>query len=198
MRIFVTVGNARQPFDRLLRGLDEALRGRDDVEGMIQHGTSKVRIAQPRLEHRAVLARPEVDAWIARAEVLVTHAGLGSLAAAIRAGHRPIVMPRLGRLGEHVNDHQLELCEELGERGLIQVATDVRQLRRALESGPTRIRAASTRRASGLDRVAEAIESARGRYRGSLLVRGLARLGPSPERLQILAPGSTRDGREPR
>ena len=50
----------------------------------------------------------------------------GSLA--LRAGHRPIVMPRLGHLGEHVDDHQLQLWQALADLDLIAPIGEGRQL----------------------------------------------------------------------
>lgn len=51
--------------------------------------------------------------YVAEAEVLVLHAGAGSILHAVNAGKCPIVMPRLARFGEHVNDHQLEFASAL-------------------------------------------------------------------------------------
>jgi hypothetical protein len=36
----------------------------------------------------------------------------------------PVVMPRLQRFGEHVNDHQLELCDALASEGRAIVVGD--------------------------------------------------------------------------
>lgn len=53
------------------------------------------------------------------ADVIVTHAGVGSALAAIRAGHRAVYVPRRARHGEHVDDHQVEMARELDRRGLV-------------------------------------------------------------------------------
>jgi UDP-N-acetylglucosamine--N-acetylmuramyl-(pentapeptide) pyrophosphoryl-undecaprenol N-acetylglucosamine transferase len=51
------------------------------------------------------------------ASAVFTHAGVGSILCARRAGHRPIVVPRYRELGEHVDDHQVELTQALSTLG---------------------------------------------------------------------------------
>ena len=53
------------------------------------------------------------------ADVVVTHAGTGSVMLALSLGKIPIVAPRYARLGEHVDDHQHQLVEALVESGLV-------------------------------------------------------------------------------
>ncbi len=55
---------------------------------------------------------PEMLAKFASADVVVTHAGVRSILLATNAGHVPIVVPRLKDLGEHVDDHQMDLIRE--------------------------------------------------------------------------------------
>ena len=49
------------------------------------------------------------------ADKVVTHAGVGSILCADREGHVPLVVPRRHDLGEHVDDHQLELARALAD-----------------------------------------------------------------------------------
>lgn len=118
LRVFVTVGNATVAFDRLLRIVDEAfLLAPVRVEGLCQVGVSTVR---PRgLVVEAFLGRREYEAQMRQADVVITHAGIGTLHAARSAGHRPFVLPRRASEGEIVNDHQMEVYAELLGRGLI-------------------------------------------------------------------------------
>jgi UDP-N-acetylglucosamine transferase subunit ALG13 len=70
-------------------------------------------------------------------ELVIVHAGAGSIIQAMQAGKVPVVMPRRASLGEHVDDHQLELVRELAQRGKVVLATDCKSLKqgvaRALE-----------------------------------------------------------------
>jgi UDP-N-acetylglucosamine transferase subunit ALG13 len=125
--IFVSVGTHETPFDRMLRAvydleLDEQL--------VVQHGPSRIRS-----EH-AVEAEympfDEVVEYVREARAVVMHAGVGSVMISLANGKRPIVMARLHELGEHVDDHQLELARRLEANGLVTLVEDADGLREAL------------------------------------------------------------------
>jgi UDP-N-acetylglucosamine transferase subunit ALG13 len=61
---------------------------------------------------------------------VVCHAGDGSILAAVRAGHVPVVLPRLARYGEAVDDHQLELAAHLSLARHVIAVADPADLRR--------------------------------------------------------------------
>ena len=102
-------------------------------ELIVQHGP-----ATPPPAARAVPFLPyaEVLKLIEESEVVVSHAGVGSIICAVRAGHTPIVFPRLERYGETVDDHQVELARALEQRGTVRVATDPAQLSPAIRALP--------------------------------------------------------------
>jgi UDP-N-acetylglucosamine transferase subunit ALG13 len=191
MRIFVTIGTAFNPFDRLLVYADEAIAALDvPVSGVCQYGYSQFR---PRgLDCKETLFRAEFDAEMARADVVICHAGVGTLWSALREGHKPLVIPRLGSLGEHVNDHQLEIVEALSQEGRIQIIENAAQLREALmrhARGEVRRLPRAVDDPARLAKVAAAI--AEGPLRatapavGKLVLRALATIGPSIERLRF-------------
>lgn len=131
--IFASVGNSTQPFDRFLRMVDEAA-GRLNLRTLIQTGAS----AYPPLHAERVdfVPRPEFDQLCRTSDHLVMHAGEGSVMAAIRFGKVPIVVARRGDLGEHVNNHQLELAAEFPKLGWCRVAADAGELIALLQSPP--------------------------------------------------------------
>jgi UDP-N-acetylglucosamine transferase subunit ALG13 len=55
---------------------------------------------------------------MARADVVISHAGGGSVLAALRNGKRPIVVARRGSHGEFNDDHQEEIATRLEASGL--------------------------------------------------------------------------------
>jgi UDP-N-acetylglucosamine transferase subunit ALG13 len=59
-----------------------------------------------------------------RADVVVAHAGVGSVLLAQQCGRRPIVVPRLGRLGEAVDDHQLHFARRMEGTGILRLVED--------------------------------------------------------------------------
>jgi UDP-N-acetylglucosamine transferase subunit ALG13 len=121
--IFVTLGTHHQPFGRLL----DALSQFDPDELVVQYGTGE----PPKgvREAHAYLPFDEMLRNFDAAEGVITHAGVGSIICARRAGHVPLVVPRRHDLGEHVDDHQAELTKALEKRGTVVAAWDLAELR---------------------------------------------------------------------
>jgi UDP-N-acetylglucosamine transferase subunit ALG13 len=125
--IFVTVGTEQRPFDRLLTAVADT----DWNEPLVvQHGPSVVRPAAS--ECADYFSFPDMLQRIEAARVVITHAGVGSVALALRAGKWPIIMPRLKTNGEHVDDHQVIFAERLHSRGVAVAIDGVEELRRAI------------------------------------------------------------------
>jgi UDP-N-acetylglucosamine transferase subunit ALG13 len=96
----------------MIRGVEQLP---DQAEIVIQHGHDA---APPGVRHAApFMPFGEMEEYFGTADLVVTHAGVGSILCARRAGHRPIVVPRYRELGEHVDDHQVELTRALSELG---------------------------------------------------------------------------------
>ena len=125
--IVVSVGTHEQPFDRLLGAVAE-LGGSEEL--LVQYGTST--LAPGRGEWVDYLSFDELAAYVARARVFVCHAGVGSIVVARRYGLRPIVVPRKHELGEHVDDHQLELSRRLASAGIVTLVEDENELAAAV------------------------------------------------------------------
>ncbi len=125
--ILVTVGTLHFPFERLLRAVD-ALPGNEEV--LVQSRAPGTRPARARCVEE--LPYDELVAEIRRARVVVCHAGVGSVLTSLQNGRRPIVVPRLGRYGEAVDDHQLEFGRRLAEAGLVTLVEDTAELASAV------------------------------------------------------------------
>jgi UDP-N-acetylglucosamine transferase subunit ALG13 len=129
--IFATVGTHAQPFTRFL----DALASLDD-DVIVQYGHN----AAPRGVREAAAFMPfdVINARMREADVVVTHAGVGSVLCAREAGHVPVVVPRLHRFDEHVDDHQLELVAALGADGHVIPVTDIAELPAAVQKAGRR------------------------------------------------------------
>jgi len=92
---------------------------------------------QPRHAERVdFVTRSEFDELCRASDHLIMHAGEGSVMAAMRFGKVPIVVARRGDLGEHVNNHQLELATEFPKLGWCRVAADAEELIALLQAPP--------------------------------------------------------------
>mgnify|MGYP001329558055 CR=1 FL=1 len=127
--IFVTVGT-QLPFDRLINAVDKwaALNGRTDVHAQIATGLAPSHICFDRS-----LSPQEFDRRVAECDLLIAHAGTGSIFTALEYQRPLIVMPRRADLGEHRNEHQMATAKHFTALAGVQVAMDERELAFALD-----------------------------------------------------------------
>jgi UDP-N-acetylglucosamine transferase subunit ALG13 len=135
--IFVSVGSTRRGFPRLINAL-AAL----PVEKLsVQYGGS--RPPADAAEAVAFMSFEQVIDRMQAADLVVCHAGVGSILCALRTGHTPVVVPRSKRLSEDVDDHQTELTRALADQGRVIPVFDESRLAEALASAPPRRESAS-------------------------------------------------------
>jgi UDP-N-acetylglucosamine transferase subunit ALG13 len=130
--IFATVGSTQIPFERLVRALD----GFSGDRLFVQHGPVAAPVGAA--WSKAYMQFPEVLESMRRADVVVCHAGAGSILCARRAGHKPVVVPRLKRFGETVDDHQVEFAAALAAEGSVVAVSDLGGLEEAIALAPPR------------------------------------------------------------
>jgi UDP-N-acetylglucosamine transferase subunit ALG13 len=128
--IFVTVGT-QLPFDRLIRTIDRWASARPYADAFAQIGPAQYR--PHHMPWAEFLDAEECRRKTEQADVVVAHAGMGSILTALEYGRPILVMPRLSALGEHRNDHQLDTAKKLLAQGRIFVAFDENQLLEKLE-----------------------------------------------------------------
>jgi len=138
--IFVTVG-AQMPFDRLVRAVDAWAGANPDVDVFAQIGSGRYR---PRnMPSTRQLDPVEFRQRLFDAQLIVTHAGMGTIITALEFTRPIVVLPRRADRQETRNDHQVGTARALsGSRG-ITVAWDEQELagrldRRAEIPAPTR------------------------------------------------------------
>jgi UDP-N-acetylglucosamine transferase subunit ALG13 len=128
-QIFLTVGT-QLPFDRLVRSVDEWSRSHPQVEVYGQIGPSRYR---PRhFSYRAFLPPDAYRRRFEDSDIVVSHAGMGTILSAAEFQKPLVVMPRRVDKGEHRNNHQVATSRHLPPNGLIRVADDEGRLSEAL------------------------------------------------------------------
>ncbi len=133
--VLVTIGSEKYPFHRALRAMEGVAAG---LELTWQTGNTPLDQHSVPGEARAWWPGDELAARVQASDVVVTHAGVGSILMVLRAGKCPVVIPRRGRLGEHIDDHQMQLAQILAERGVVVVANPADDLERCLSRAAAR------------------------------------------------------------
>ena len=116
--IFATVGT-QLPFPRLLQALDKlAERHNLDVFAQSADPTAELRNINAK-EH---LPPSEFQQHVDQADLIVGHAGIGTVLTALRAEKPLIVLPRRAALDEHRNEHQMATARALKQTPGIYIA----------------------------------------------------------------------------
>lgn len=118
LKIFVTLGTIKPyRFDALIDTMLTSGMVGDNTEWQLG---STVRNALPGRVHN-VLTPEQFDEICQSADVVVTHAGVGNLLSLFAAGVHPVVVPRRGSRGEHVDDHQIQIARLVKDLGVATV-----------------------------------------------------------------------------
>ncbi len=119
--IFVTVGSRNYPFNRLFEKLDSLYEEKLLTEKMFaQIGTSTYKPLN--YEYKDFISQEEFSNKIKEARIVVTHGASGSIMKALNAGKKVIVVTRLKKYGEHINDHQIQNNIAFGKNKYVLVA----------------------------------------------------------------------------
>ena len=111
--IFVTVGTHEQPFDRLLKAMDDWAE-KNNEEVVMQTGFSDYR---PRhCKWQKLFPYEEMEKYVSEARVVITHGGPSSFIMPLQIGKTPIVVPRQAEYKEHINNHQIEFSKAVADR----------------------------------------------------------------------------------
>jgi UDP-N-acetylglucosamine transferase subunit ALG13 len=130
--IFVTVGS-QMPFRRLVRAVDEWALLNPGIEVLAQVGSGET--YRPAALRAFPSVPPDRYAELVRdCELVVAHAGMGSVLTALEHGKPMVLMPRRGALQETRNDHQLATLHWLRAKPGIYPAEDETALKAALDA----------------------------------------------------------------
>ena len=117
--IFVTIGSMF-PFDRLIRVMDGWAAANPGAELLAQIGTGAYEPGHMPWVRR--LDQGEFARTVERAQLVVAHAGMGSVITADQFGKPIVILPRLQEQGEHTTDHQIATADWLRGKPGIHVA----------------------------------------------------------------------------
>ena len=130
--IFVTIGSAVKgiEFTRLIKKMDE-IAGMIDEEVVMQIGT--VPYEPQNAKYFRYASYQENLSYFQKASLVVGHGGTGTILNALRFQVPIVVVPRRHDYGEHVDDHQMELAQQLKGNELIEVVYELEDLEPAVK-----------------------------------------------------------------
>jgi len=162
--IYVTVGTMFLDFPRLIRAIDQIAIDSGEP-AIVQTGMGQTVPAH--CEHFGFRSREAVLAIQRDARVVVCHAGIGCVSDALNLRRPLIVVPRLKRYKEHMNDHQLDLARAVERRGWGRMILDIHELADACAHPPEAHADYAPARESLIDAVRDFVEeTARKKVRG--------------------------------
>jgi UDP-N-acetylglucosamine transferase subunit ALG13 len=125
--ILATVGT-QLAFDRMIRAVDAwANESGEKVVAQIGPGDF-----EPTIDFQRFFSANELNEKMAAAEVIVSHAGMGSILTAMTLGKPIAIVPRYAKLGEHRNDHQLATAKRFEGNDFVEVVYDESKLGEAI------------------------------------------------------------------
>ena len=117
--IFVTVGT-QLPFPRMIAAVVDWARARGRTDLFIQHAGDDSDLAG--IPNAGFIDAETAARLLAESDLVMGHAGMGTILSCLELGKPCIIMPRLASLGEHRNEHQSATARRFEKRGGITVA----------------------------------------------------------------------------
>lgn len=126
--IFCTVGT-QMPFDRFVKAIDEVA---PQLKDKIVVQSFKDKYEPKNIQMVDFMAPDEFNRLFGEARLIVAHCGMGTILNALTANKPIIVLPRLAKWGEHLNDHQLATARKIAELGYAYVVEDEEEMKKLM------------------------------------------------------------------
>lgn len=122
--IYVTVGT-QLPFARLIKAVND-VAAEKGLDVFAQIGPDKSHYNA--IKTADFVDPEEANRFIREADLIIAHAGMGTIITASQYGKPLIIMPRHFQFGEHRNDHQIATARRFQDFSNITVVDDKRSL----------------------------------------------------------------------
>ncbi|MCI8759992.1 MAG: beta(1,3)galactosyltransferase EpsH [Clostridia bacterium] len=130
--ILVLLGTQNNSFHRLLEEIDRLIQSKIiQEEVMVQAGYTKYH--SENIKILDFISNEKIEELQEKADLVITHGGVGSILLSLTKGKKVIAVPRLHQYHEHVNDHQREIVELFNQKGYIIGIQSVKDLEQAYQ-----------------------------------------------------------------
>ena len=130
--IVILLGTQKYSFHRLL----------EEVQRYIDNGTIKQEVVvqaggtqffSKEMKIFTLIEQNELEKLIEKADIIITHGGVGSIVNGVKLHKKVIAVPRYKKYGEVANDHQVQIINTFAKEGFIIGLNDVSELESALK-----------------------------------------------------------------
>ncbi|MBD7970810.1 PssE/Cps14G family polysaccharide biosynthesis glycosyltransferase [Paenibacillus gallinarum] len=131
--IFVTVGTQKFPFTRLFQMVEKLIQSHlitDEVIAQVGY----TEYASDRMTIYKFLQETEMMENILASDIIITHAGVGTITNCLENNKKIIVVPRTMELGEHIDNHQMEITDVFKKKNLIMTANNQKDIERIFKN----------------------------------------------------------------
>lgn len=133
--ILVLLGTQNNSFHRLLEQIEKNIEnGNITEEVVVQAGYTKYepKAIKKKMKIFDTIPKKELDKLIEKANLVISHGGVGSMVTANQKGKKVIAVPRYKKYNEHVNDHQTDTIKIFEKKGYVLLAENVEDIDKAL------------------------------------------------------------------
>lgn len=134
--IFVAVGTQKFQFNRLLKAVD-GLIAQGKLEDTVFAQTGHSDYIPRNYDYKDFLSAEDFHSCISSCDLLITHSGVATIMAGVKQEKPVVVIPRLARFGEHVDDHQLQIAASFSDSNLVLLCEDPDSLAQCIEEAKT-------------------------------------------------------------
>lgn len=131
--VLVLLGTQNNSFFRLLDQVKNCINiGLIKEEVIVQAGYTSYN--SNKMKILDFVSDTKLKDLINKADLIITHGGVGSIINSIKSNKKVIAVARLKKYNEHVNNHQLQIVKSFNDKGYIIGLEDACLLKAALEN----------------------------------------------------------------
>ena len=130
--IVILLGTQKYSFHRLLEEVQRCIdNGTIKQEVIVQAGGTQ--FFSKEMKIFTLIEQNELEKLIEKADIIITHGGVGSIVNGVNLHKKVIAVPRYKKYGEVANDHQVQIINTFAKEGFIIGLNDVSELESALK-----------------------------------------------------------------
>lgn len=131
--ILIILGTQKFQFNRLLKEVDRLIAKKkinEDVFAQVGYSNYK----PINFKYCKFLTYDLLQEYIKNSDIVISHAGTGSIMNSLKYQKKVIAVPRLAQYKEHVDDHQVQIIDEFNKLNLLEAVYNVDDLEKALNN----------------------------------------------------------------